>query len=84
MILSFIIPFLALIYLSLTSILRSQHGLISVLRHGFKHRGINFRVCYFKPESELNELANEHYRQNVCQCIRQWYYTEANRIEASN
>lgn len=26
-------------------------GLISVLRHGFKHRGIDFRVCYFKLES---------------------------------
>ena len=57
----------------------TQDGLISVMRHGFKHRGINFRVCYFKPESELNELANEHYKQNVCQCIRQWHYTEANR-----
>lgn len=56
----------------------TQDGLISILRHGFKHRGITFRVCYFKPESELNELANEHYRQNVCQCIRQWHYTEAN------
>lgn len=56
----------------------TQDGLISVLRHGFKHRGIAFRVCYFKPESELNELANEHYRQNVCQCIRQWHYTKAN------
>ena len=56
----------------------TQDGLISVLRHGFKHRGIAFRVCYFKPESELNELANEHYHQNVCQCIRQWHYTEAN------
>ena len=56
----------------------TQDGLISVLRHGFKHRGITFRVCYFKPESELNKPANEHYRQNVCQCIRQWHYTEAN------
>lgn len=26
-------------------------GLLSVLRHGFKHRGLRFRVCYFKPES---------------------------------
>ena len=29
-------------------------GLIVVMRHGFKHRGITFRVCYFKPESSLN------------------------------
>lgn len=57
----------------------TQDGLISVLCHGFKHRGIPFRVCYFKPESELNGLANEHYRQNICHCIRQWHYTEANK-----
>lgn len=56
----------------------TQDGLISVLRYGFKHRGIAFRVCYFQPESELNELAWEHYRQNVCQCIRQWHYSEQN------
>ena len=29
-------------------------GLLSVLRGGFKHRGIPFRVCYFQPESGLN------------------------------
>lgn len=56
-----------------------QDGLISVLRHGFKHRGISFRVCYFKPESELNETAVENYTKNVCQCIRQWHYSELNK-----
>ena len=55
-----------------------QDGLITVLRHGFKHRGVNFRVCYFKPESELNELAITNYEKNVCQCIRQWHYSEQN------
>lgn len=57
----------------------TQDGLISVLRHGFKHRGISFRVCYFKPESELNDLAVENYNKNVCQCIRQWHYSEQNQ-----
>ena len=56
----------------------TQDGLISVLRYGFKHRGINFRVCYFKPESKLNDLAVENYKKNVCQCIRQWHYSEQN------
>lgn len=56
----------------------TQDGLISVLRYGFKHRGINFRVCYFKPESELNDLAVTNYQKNVCQCIRQWHYSEQN------
>lgn len=50
-------------------------GLISVLRHGFRHRGQEFKVCYFKPESELNQLAKIHYDQNICQCIRQWHYS---------
>ena len=53
-------------------------GLINVLRHGFKHRGIEFRVCYFKPESTLNEAAVKRYRQNICQCIRQWHYSGQN------
>ena len=56
-----------------------QDGLISVLRYGFKHRGVSFRVCYFKPESELNDLAVANYQKNVCQCIRQWHYSEQNK-----
>ena len=36
-------------------------GLIAVLRQGFKHRGIKFRVCYFKPESCLNQTATALY-----------------------
>ena len=49
-------------------------GLLSVLRHGFKHRGIPFQVCYFKPESTLNDVAVKHYGQ----CVRQWHYSEQN------
>ena len=53
-------------------------GLLSVMRHGFKHRGMDFMVCYFKPESTLNDVAVKRYEQNVCQCIRQWHYSEQN------
>ena len=53
-------------------------GILSVLRHGFKHRGMDFRVCYFKPESTLNQVAVQHYNQNICQCIRQWHYSAQN------
>ncbi len=56
----------------------STYGLLAVLRHGFKHRGISFRVCYFKPESTLNAAAVKHYEANVCQCIRQWHYSKKN------
>lgn len=53
-------------------------GLLFVMRHGFKHRGLDFKVCYFKPESTLNDGAVKRYEQNVCQCIRQWHYSEQN------
>lgn len=54
-------------------------GLISVLRHGFKHRGITFRVCYFKPESQLHKTATALYEQNVCNVVRQWHYSADNK-----
>ena len=54
-------------------------GLISVLRHGFKYRGITFRVCYFKPESHLNKTATTLYEQNVCNVVRQWHYSAENK-----
>lgn len=52
------------------------YGLLEVLRHGFKHRGISFRVCYFKPESSLNQTAATLYAANVITCNRQWFYSE--------
>jgi type I restriction enzyme R subunit len=51
-----------------------RDGLVSVLRHGFKTRGISFRVCYFKPESGLNQKA-ALYAQNEITCNRQWFYS---------
>ena len=55
-----------------------MEGLVNVLRHGFKHRGQEFKVIYFKPETELNKLSLANYEQNVCQCIRQWHYSPRN------
>ena len=54
-------------------------GLIHVLRHGFKHRGITFRLCYFKPESTLNQTAAALYAKNIINCNRQWYYSPDNK-----
>lgn len=53
-------------------------GLVRVLKHGFKYRGMEFRVCYFKPESSLNKLAMSRYESNICQCVRQWHYSNKN------
>lgn len=50
-------------------------GLVSVLRHGFKHRGITFRVCYFRPESSLNQTAQALYAKNEITVNRQWFYS---------
>lgn len=54
-------------------------GLLSVLRKGFKHRGTTFRVCYFKPESTLNQTASVLYAKNEITCNRQWYFSAVNR-----
>ncbi|MGM9991772.1 MAG: type I restriction endonuclease subunit R [Candidatus Bruticola sp.] len=55
-----------------------RDGLISVLRHGFKHRGITFRVCYFKPESSLNQTVQALYEKNEITLNRQWHYAKDN------
>ena len=51
-------------------------GMVAVLKHGFKHRGIPFKVVFLKPESGLNESAADHYAKNVCRCIRQFHFAE--------
>ncbi|MCI9023701.1 MAG: type I restriction endonuclease subunit R [Dorea sp.] len=53
-------------------------GFVNILRHGFRYRGIEFKVCYFKPESGLNQLAETRYSQNICHCVRQWHYSVSN------
>ena len=53
-------------------------GLVSVLRNGFMDMGIRIRVCYFKPESELNATAEELYRQNILGVTRQFAYSTKN------
>lgn len=54
----------------------SQGGIVSVLHHGFKTRGVQFRVCYFRPRSSLNAKSTELYGANRLRCIRQFHYSE--------
>ena len=56
-----------------------MNGVLDVLRHGFKHRGVPFKVCYFMPESSLNQTDAENYKQNIFHCIRQWHYSAVNK-----
>jgi len=52
-----------------------EFGLLYVLRHGFKHRGIEFKVCYFRPESALNQTSVNLYSKNEITCNRQWFFS---------
>ena len=53
-------------------------GLLFVLRHGFKDRGITFRVVYWKPETSINQTAQAQYERNVLHCTRQLHYSVTN------
>ena len=56
----------------------SNEGLISVLRNGIADMGVKLKVCYFKPESTLNETLNEQYAANILGCTRQFQYSANN------
>lgn len=53
-------------------------GLLQVLRHGFKDRGLLLRVCFFKPETSINEDAQKLYEGNILHCTRQLHYSLRN------
>ena len=53
-------------------------GLLSVLRHGFRDRGITFRVVYWKPETSFNQGDRERYERNILHCTRQLHYSLSN------
>lgn len=53
-----------------------KKGLLEVLRHGFTVYGVQFKAAYSLPESKLNPESAALYNQNVCECYRQWYYSE--------
>ena len=55
-----------------------EHGLVYVLKNGIKDMGIDIKVCYFKPESDLNETLVELYKSNVLGVTRQFAYSKHN------
>lgn len=52
-----------------------EHGLLYVLRNGIVDLGAHLKVCYFKPESELNATAVARYQANILGCTRQFRYS---------
>lgn len=55
-----------------------EHGLIYVLKHGITDLGIKLKLCFFKPESELNDKSIELYNQNILGVERQFGYSSEN------
>lgn len=52
-----------------------SRGLLDVLRKGIKDRGIEFKVCYFKPETSINTETIKLYEQNILYCIKNFNYS---------
>lgn len=52
----------------------NNEGLIHVLRNGIVDMGVKLRVCYFKPESTMNETLIAQYAANILGCARQFQY----------
>lgn len=55
-----------------------EHGLVYVLKNGIRDMGIDIKVCYFKPESELNSALVELYKSNILGLTRQFGYSAHN------
>lgn len=53
----------------------SHEGCLSVLRHGFKCFGKNFRVAYFAPASRMNPETQRQYNANRLTVTRQLHYS---------
>ena len=54
----------------------NTHGLIHVLRNRITDMGVKLKVCFFKPESELNEKDNALYKLNRVAVTRQFAFSE--------
>ncbi|MCF0186193.1 MAG: type I restriction endonuclease subunit R [Bacteroidaceae bacterium] len=53
----------------------AKEGLLHVLRKGIEDMGCKIKVCYFKPDSDLNPLTVERYEANILGCTRQFNYS---------
>lgn len=55
-----------------------NNGLLWVLRHGVKDRGIELRFCYFQPASDINDDLVAKYHANILTETRQFFYSTEN------
>lgn len=61
----------------LTDEIRNR-GLIDVLKKGIKDMGVDLKLCFFKPESDLNPDLITLYKKNVFGITRQFKYSKLN------
>ena len=40
-------------------------GVLDVMKNGIEDMGIKLKLCYFKPESELNQKSIDLYDENI-------------------
>ena len=56
----------------------SESNVLDVLKKGIKDMGIEIKLCYFKPSSNLNQDLVKLYEGNVCGITRQFPYSKNN------
>lgn len=56
----------------------SESNVLDVLKKGIKDMGIEIKLCYFKPSSNLNQDLVNLYEGNICGITRQFPYSKNN------
>lgn len=56
----------------------SESNVLDVLKKGIKDMGIEIKLCYFKPSSNLNQDLVKLYDGNICGITRQFPYSKNN------
>ena len=56
----------------------ASRGVLDVLRKGFKDRGCDFKLTYFRPSSGMNPDHQRLYEQDRFSLIRQLHYSQRN------
>ena len=56
----------------------SESNVLEVLKKGIKDMGIEIKLCYFKPSSNLNQDLVNSYEGNICGITRQFSYSKNN------
>lgn len=56
----------------------SESNVLDVLKKGIKDMGIEIKLCYFKPSSNLNQDLVKLYEGNICGITRKFPYSKNN------